>query len=391
MNCKILCYILVLFLFSGSCVSEFILELPNTDKEILIIEGNIIENKEVKFYLSKSFSLNESEIPVHSKNVQAKLVIVGNNGYKSNPAIYLGDGVYQMAIGELDFDVAYGIQIEYDGNIYVSTPSKPLYTPDIDSISWVQPVPEGDISFRISTHKDNTTPIYVKWNYEEDWETMAHYRTIFFYDPQTDRFYNDESAPYYHCWKNNKQNKILIGTTESLTQNKIINKQLYQHDASDERFSILYSVKITQLAISKTAYDYYQNKLKLNEEMGGIFTPQPSDIYGNITCQTNPAKKVIGYVGVTKNITEKRIFLDTYEISRPIIYSTCNVITPDSVENFMNQYRLTVKDYYNLGYRPLTEGMLPETSESWANGYCTDCTLKGGSKNKPDFWPNDHK
>ena len=33
-----------------------------------------------------------------------------------------------------------------------------------------------------------------------------------------------------------------------------------------------------QRALSKGEFEYYENKVKLSEEMGGLFTPQPSEL-----------------------------------------------------------------------------------------------------------------
>ena len=57
--------------------------------------------------------------------------------------------------------------------------------------------------------------------------------------------------------------------------------------------------------ISRGEYEYYQEKIKLNEEMGGLFIPQPSELPTNITCN-NSDKNVVGYVGVSMNVAKYR-------------------------------------------------------------------------------------
>ena len=132
----------------------------------------------------------------------------------------------------MEDDVEYGIQFEYDGEIYQSSLSKPLYTPEINSVSWTQPEEEGQVFFHVSTHDFTEGAKYFVWNYVEDWE-----------------FKLAEDVTY--CWKNNKSNTYLIGSTEKLSENRIINKQLYQHNSEDKRFERLYSVIVTQKAISR--------------------------------------------------------------------------------------------------------------------------------------------
>jgi hypothetical protein len=244
------------------------------------------------------------------------LTIIGSNGYQSPSAKNIGKGEYLISAGELNDNVEYGIKIEYNGDIYQSTPSKPLHTPEIDSISWRQPEKEGDIFFYVSTHDDTEGTKFFLWNFTEDWEIRAAYETETFYDPEKDSYYIVRPAPYYYCWKNNVHpQKTLTGSTEFLGENRIINKEFYSCAPLNERFSVLYCMTVYQKNISKEAYEYYQNKKKLNEEMGGLFTPQPSEIKGNITCITDPSKKVAGYVETVKNISQKRAFICCRQIN----------------------------------------------------------------------------
>ena len=386
------CLLFTSFFFSG-CITELTTDLPTTDLDVLVIDGNIIGNTTAIFNLSKSFLLNESETPESSKDVRAELTIIGSDGYQSDPATYLGQGVYEVKIKELNDNTSYHIQIKYNNDIYLSEPSKPISTPEIDSISWKQPGEWGNVSFHISTTNNNeTSPSHFLWTYVEDWETKARVYTSYFYNPETGSFYSGGGpGPLYYCWKKNTKNSILIGTTGSLSENKIINKQLYEHEAaSSDRFYVLYCTTITQRAISKRAYEYYQTKLKLNEEMGGLFTPQPSELKGNISCSTNPEKKTIGYVEVIKNTTQKRIFIGPADISKPSRGNNCDLIPRAEMEMKMAENGWTYTDIYNRGYRPVDMDRDPPMDpipDQWTTMYCTECTRDGGTKDIPPFWP----
>ena len=408
MNSKILSVLFASALLLTGCITEYNAILPPNDTLILVVDGNIIENTDVIFHISESFSLDSPRIPEESYINNATLNIIGSNGYKSPSATNQGKGTYQIAVGELDDNMEYGIQIEYDGNIYQSALSKPLHTPEIDTVYWTQPEPLGEVSFYISTHDDTDRAKFYLWNYTEDWEITVPIYASIFYNPETNEFYSGSSTPYYYCWK--KQADYKIGSTESLSENRIVDKLLYQLDPEFEgnldRFQILYCVTVTQKAISRGAYEYYQNRQKLNEEMGGLFTPQPAELTGNITCVTNPSKKVMGYVETVKNISQKRIFVHQGQF--PLIWPywptkqmECNCGIPpdddDCTRNILSNDNIlksgwTYRDlYYILGYRPVdadTTGYLPNM---WAPAICTDCREHGGTKDKPDFWPNDHR
>ena len=267
MNLKVLSGLFILaLLIAIGCISEFNAELPSNDVQILFVDGNILENSDMTFYLSKSFSINANSVPPESLNINANITIIGSNGYQSPSATNLGKGTYNIpSIGELDDNVEYGIKIEYDGDVYQSTLSKPLRTPEIDSISWTQPEKAGDVFFRVSTHDDTGQARFFLWNYVEDWEVTAAYYTTVFYNPVDSTHYSKYPAPFYYCWKNYTSDKFLIGTTESLSENRIINKQLYSCFSDNNRFCLLYSVNVFQKAISKSAFEYYQNKIVIND------------------------------------------------------------------------------------------------------------------------------
>ncbi len=380
------------FGFSG-CVSEFNADLPSDDVEMLVVEGNIVANSQSVFYLEKSFSLNEPKIPASSLEVRAELVVVGSNGYKSDPATYLGAGKYQVGIGNLDDDQSYGIEINYNGDVYASELLPPLVTPEIDSVSWKQVEKEGMVTFHVSTHDINNKAGFYIWNYVEDWEIKSLYETSLFFDPNTSTYYYDDSFAYLYCWKKNEINPILVGSSESLKENRIVNKQLYEQYPNDDRYSELYSVKVTQQSLTKAAYEYYSNKAKLNDDVGGIFTPQPSEIKGNIECRTNSSKKVMGFTSVLKNLSEKRIYIEKKQISRNPT-SDCDAIPASQLREYLYERQWKLIDLYLEGYRPVAR-ISPDSEENpadaWVKEACTDCTKKRGSKTKPDFWPNDHK
>ena len=395
MNSKVLFGLFfTLALLTVGCVSEFNAELPDRDIQLLFVDGNIVANSDVTFHLSKSVPLNSPS--VSEENINANVYIIGGNGYKSPSATNIGKGAYRILIGELDDNVEYGIQIEYNGDIYQSTLTKPLHTPEIDSVSWIQPEKQGDVSFRVSTHDDVGGAKFFLWDYIEDWEITSYYYNTVFFNPSNFSFYTIEPAPYFYCWKNNKSNRFLVGSTESLSENRIVNKKLYNCLPQDNRFSNLYCVTVNQKAISKSAFEYYQNKIGLNEEMGGLFTPQPSELTGNIVCVTDSSKKVMGYVETIKNITQKRIFVYASEITCPVIYHDCNPISTDSIITLFRDEEVPINMnaiYYRAyiaGYRPAMGTIENIQLIEWSTHFCTECTSTG-TKNKPDFWPNNHE
>lgn len=373
-------------LLIGACVSEFNAELPLADEDILVIEGDIIAHSDVDFILSKTFELDTEILPPDYNDIQANIVIVGSDGSKSEPATYMGKGVHRISVGELKDDVEYGVEINYAGNVYTSKPEKPLRSPEIDELSWEQSDKNGDVSVRVSTHSETTEPTYYLWDYVEDWEITSYHYVRFIYDPETEEVTEYDVAPYFYCWKNRKGQEILVATTEVSIENTIKNKELIRHNPQSDKMSLLYSIRVTQMAITKKSYEYYQNRLKMSEQTGGLFTPQPSELKGNISCVTDPSLKVIGYVNVAQNLTNSQLYINGGDISKTGLANSCKIYSSEEIAEL--QETSEIGELYLLGYY-LVEMSLLDTTFSKAD--CTDCRLKGGSKTKPDFWPNDHK
>ena len=396
---KLLYILIILILLPFGCISEFKAELSFEEDDILVVAGDIIENTEVDFVLSKSFSINSANPPAESQNVVATVTVVGSDGYQSSPATPMGKGVYRLAIGELKDDVAYGLRIGYYGNTYTSQPSTPLRTPEIDEISLAQPEEYGDVSLQVSTHDDTSSePRYFIWNYQEDWEFPAWKYTRLYVHQLSQNLIIIDTVNYnykYVCWKKNTVNELLIGTTEMLTENRLVNKELLNYPSGDERFRSLYCLTLTQKAISKEAYEYYKSKKTENEEMGGIFTPQPSEVKSNVVCRTDPSKRTIGFVSVVKNITRKRVFVSEEDITRHW-RPGCTLMSEGAVEAEQQKYGYKTPEDYLLstGKEPVgdwfSDGKIVDMEiHGYADRSCVDCVLGGGTKDKPDFWPND--
>lgn len=364
----------------SNCVDKFDAHLPDGNTGLLVVDGNIISDSTVVFRLSRSFSLNEESIPPEYNQVEAEVSVVGSDG-SSFQGVALGNGQYQVAIGTLNKEVGYSLKIVYDGDTYTSEPQCPLETEMIEVVDFDQPEDYGDIHIRISTKSKGNA--YYLWSYIEDWEVRVPYATRWFYDPKTNGVIKYESPDYARGWCHVESSSILTGTTESVIDNHLKNKWMCTFASSNDRFSCLYSNLIRQRKLSKGEYEYYQEKAKLDDGMGGLFTPQPSELPTNITC-SNRDKHIIGYVGVNMNVSEYRLYISTNDVQ----YDNkrdCSVL------KIMETSKYTSLELYLKGYRiayPLGSSD-DDDLWAWAPKGCTDVRDLGATLDKPSFWPDD--
>ena len=301
----IVTWICLLWLTIGSCVDKFNAHLPESSTRVLIVEGNIISDSTVVFSLSCSFPLNVEGIPQDYNKIDAEVSVVGSDGSCFN-GTSLGDGKYQVVIGSLNKDASYSLKIVYEGDIYTSEPQYPLETETINDVTYEQPEKYGDISIRFSMRSEDGGCYF--WSYEEDWEVRAVYNPKFRYDPTTDEVVDFDATSYARGWCHDKSAKIIVGNIGTNKDTQLKDKWLYSIKADNNRVFHHYSTLVKQRKISRGEYEYYQEKIKINEEMGGLFIPQPSELPTNIICN-NSGKNVVGYVGVSMNVAKYRIFI----------------------------------------------------------------------------------
>lgn len=368
-------------LLLSACITEFTPEVSTAYSNLLVVEGEILSDDASTFYIGWT-----SELSVGKDNptyeAYAHVTIIGDDGYESASAEYQGNGVYKLHTGSLDENVGYAVKIWANDHEYQSDFRKPMTTPAIDSLGFEQKEKAGEVDFRISTNcGDAIEPSYLRWTYEEVWETKAAYYTPFAYDPVEKAFY--QFTPNHFCWQYENQHSILIESTATYVDNTLVNHKLFSKEASEGgRFYRLYRLRVTQKRIPQDSYKYQQNKVLLNEEMGGLFTPQPSEIKSNLECITDPSRKVIGFVDVLMNTSTATVYVSSADVSSRGDVSCLQIVQGDNLSQL-----------YNAGLRPIggldvsLSGNITYNVEGWVLERCMDCVAAGGRLDKPEDWP----
>ena len=368
---------LLIVLLPIGCVEKFEADISDLVTEGLVVEGDIISDSTVQFRLSKTLPLTETDdnkVQFNDfLNVEANLAVKGSDG-TSWTGIARGKGVYEVEIGMLMPEVEYSVEIQYKGDTYQSEPQKPQEMVDIERVSFSQPDLAGPVSILLDTEEAKDTQ-YFLWYFEEDWEIRAHFQTKDFYDSESNSVIHYKYPPVAQGWCYNALDDIMLGTTESNVSNKIVGKKIQSIENIDPRISFLYSIRVQQRNLSKQEYEYYQVRTKLNNEMGGLFTPQPSELPTNITC-SNPTRKVIGYVGCNMGIAKSHLYIKEDEVLYLENY-TCDV-GKDPEGSYADKFAagFQISDNTEMGIE-------------WASVKCVDVRLfKADPMGRPDWWPN---
>lgn len=392
---------LLLMILAGlaavSCIYPFEADMNTRPEESIVISGDIIPGGITVVNVSRLSPLSEMLEPV--ERFPSASVCVEISGAPDIKAKYLGMGVYEIDTRSVASDAECRLRVNIQGGkIYVSSWMTSLPAPDINSIDLS--VSDRTVALELTLTGRSDATRYYRWDFDETWEIVADFVPTHMFVADVDpkdaenprKIYRERAKDekYKYCWLSESGKEYTLGSTIALSSNKITRQRFHTVGRSDRRMQRLYSVNVMARSLSADAYGFLENLQKNSNIGGSLFTPVPSEVRGNIRCVSDTSEFVYGFVSVTA-LSTKRFFLGSeftqYYIPAERVENLLYLPDPDE------DGRHDFIGHYLMGDRPvqLLDGQtVPTTSNmQWAPGRCTDCRLSGGSKVKPDYWPND--
>jgi len=375
---------IILICFLSNCISDYVAVGVKDTEGILVVEGIILEEG-TTIKLSRSVKLDD-RLPGQLSDVlfaHIEVIDENNNVIATAASNMTTPGTY-MITDKITFTpgMKYALDIQIDNKHYRSDFVAPVHTPDIDELSW-KSNEDNSIDILVSTHDPVNETLYYRWAFEEDWEIRSKEFGAYIYNPFTGEITpQSQWGPNnkYYCWASDYSKSFLLGSSGKFMNAVIKDHKIHNFKPGSTRFSYLYSILVKQYGLNKEAYDYFENLQRNVDESGSLFAPQPSEKSGNIQCLSNPDEPVIGYVVFTKEIVN-RLYI---EFAFPTLEDEFSC----GEERECSVYELY--DAYLEGWG-IRNAEWPGPSYICVPIRCVDCTLRGGTKNKPDFWPNDHQ
>lgn len=380
-------YLLIIylsFIFAG-CKELYNPNIASSISGYLTVEGNILYgNDATTIKLSRSIGLKNLNKIIQENN--AYVVVEGNDNSK-HPLRFIGNGSYQSKL-ILNKLVQYRINITtQNGNNYMSNFAPVLITPPLKT-SWEQDDNGVEIFANTSDSSGNTK--YYMWQYDEDWEIRSVFLSNlkFIYDDRNtlkgiDYIFPDQSydTSIFRCWKNNLSRSILVADATSVN-NSTLTFPLNKISTGGEKISVLYHTAIKQYAVSAQGYQFLLQMKKNTEQLGSIFDPQPTSLKSNVFCTNKQNELVIGYVDVT-SVSAQNFFINNSELKNWRSGMSCIMAESenniDSIEKKLSGLTPTIPVKIENGRVTDLQGASPQ---------CVDCTLRGGIKTRPPYWPN---
>ena len=370
-----------------SCIEPFVPETAKYDNSLAIealltndsdlppmvkIEGNIpLKTSEDDSYTSQGNPVDGAEVFIICDD--------GNEYQLTNvsPGIY--EAVDPIFIGEEG--KSYKIIIYSDGEIYESGFEKLVASPEIDSISYKtdeRKITDDGITvkgynFQVSTHDDLTGPSYYRWILDATYYYYLSYEADFIYNPPFGRQPYDNSD-LKECWATKNIPGIFIAGTEGLAINSIVETPLHFESQYGDELTARYRLHVRQLKITSECYYFWKDMDKIINQTGGLYETQPFRLMGNIICSSDPSSNVTGIFEVAGVSEEVRYFDKPDEF--PVTGYNCTLIEVGTEENpWIAIDAGTIIIYEEKDNRYFTSDAL-----------CFDCTLRGGTTERPPFW-----
>lgn len=394
-------FVLAAALTCVSCIYDFDPQVEDAS-QFVVVEGDILIGDYSYFRVSESRNLKDLNVFISRFTGTASVEC--DDGTSASARGSLGEFLIDTRNMKPGKKYRFSVTIpEMDGKIYYSDWVEVHQAGVIDSVTYtIDPQTKSEMWINVTSHNDNDEKYY-RWMSSENWEYCADYYATFYYVPDqaSKRDYGPGKVLEYEngentnwCWKVGTVSDVMLGDLSELSQTKFVNHKLYSIDKHDRRVSYLYSPQISQVAISEEAYRYWSSMSKNSDDVGGLFSPQPSECRGNIHCAQDSTELVLGYVGAS-TVSRCRIFIaqaDTRFYEKKKESGT----QPEPTLVQKSEWRA----YYLEGWLPFQphfdeEGGMadPVAMEQfdWLPARCLDCTLLGGTKDKPSWWPNEHR
>jgi len=369
--------LILLALILQACVEKFYPDIEEYEN-ILVVDGMVTdENRPCLVRLSRTFSYEDFNSNPESG---ATVIITDDEGLpfyleEKDPGNYYTDtsSFRGIAGGRYQLQIILADGKEYQSD-YVMLKKAPLVENlDVryeEKETRVQNVVTRGIQFYLNTHDPMNETRYYRWEWEETWEFTVPMQA----PNKIDRF---------KCWKSNMSRSIMLGNTNHLTSDRIIDYPLHYVTDETNRLRILYSLLVRQYAISQAAYEFWKMHDDLSENSGTLFDPIPTRVGGNIYNLTDPGEPVMGYFEAS-GVSTRRVFVPNDLLPKNVFipgdFEFCEfkVLTdPPNLPYWLNLGWVYIDEYYDMN--KLIVRLTNSTK-------CFDCTLTG-SNNRPDYWP----
>ena len=321
-------YIPTLALMLTGCFDEIQLDLPDDLREKVVIEGVVQKTDEtilVRYSAATPSSASVgSGVAEKFPVTDAYLIIDGiafpqyqlENDLESELALSLFEPEVSVRDGS-GFRLAVTLQ---DGRSYLSSeellyPVADLRLVDVTVDSREEPNSAGNLVSRRFVELRVTSSLLDKSGQRAflKWETDGVYRFVEAPPPEGPPF-----LPQRTCYvtRDVGNNNVVVFNGRKSDSDEIIRFKILEEPRAHE-FAYGFLISVFQQSLSPSAFAYWDQVQRNNDQTGGIFDAVPGPVISNIRNTADPAEEVSGFFYVTQADTIRRL-VRPEEADRPL-------------------------------------------------------------------------
>ena len=365
----------------NGCRKPLDIKTTATNVNLLVVDGMInIGADSTKIKLSRTVIIGNKV----TANPEGNALVTIENAQATVATLKeITKGTYASPGLNLDKTKQYRVRIRTNTNkTYLSDLVEAKVTPPIDSIGYT--TNNKGMMVYANAHDATNNSRYYLYSFTEAWKFHADYNSDYITNGVTLVGRTPQQRVYY-CFASAASNNVVLNSTAALSQDIVYQAPITSIDYSSEKLQIRYSIMVTQTAITKEAYAFWENLRKNTEQLGSIFDAQPSEISGNIHNVADASEPVIGYISAATT-QSKRVYIDKvglpgeFKAKSPFSCRLDTAKIRDRGVEMLIPLNTSAYTIYSYGLSGI-EGYL------YSNKSCSDCTIRGKLQ-EPSFWKN---
>jgi hypothetical protein len=176
------------------------------------------------------------------------------------------------------------------------------------------------------------------------------------------------------CYKTDKLKDVFVLSTEGFSAKNYSKYTLHFVKDQTQILQHKYSLLVKQYSLTESAYNYWENLRKNNQETVDLFGKQPANVKGTIYNMNDTTDTALGYFGVSSVQTKRIIVLPIEGLKFDQVYR-CRALV---IEVIFPEDR---PFYFARDQDPNGVWFVGE-----ARPECIFCTMLGGTTEKPPYW-----
>ncbi len=371
------------------CISPVDIDIPQS-KPLLVVEG-LITDEPGPYHVRLSRS-NSLETAIFAPVSQAEIMIENEAGMQvslreDSLGLYMTDSA--AIRGEVDKKYRLLIRLQ-EGNFYESDWVLLKKSPPVEQLSFqfVQASSGSGVQVFVTTRDIENKTHFYRWEWSSSWLHIVPFPSFYTF------IGNDATevlVPNTTCWNSNASQRIHIASSLNNAEDIISAYPLHFVPALGGELRSRYSIEVKQFALSELEFLFWKSLKEANEELGTLYDRQPQSTVANIVNIKDESEVVLGYFSVS-GVSRKRIFIDRKELPDGVIVGTQYITDCFSQIDTLFKGTATEQDvferiekgqiFFDFFRNPDITGWILVPPD------CSDCTLQGGTLERPDFWIN---